>query len=55
MAELNKYGVCLEPKMKCTILDDIGKHFLDRAAELVKSGQRFRSLTILIGKKKLMI
>jgi hypothetical protein len=41
MAELNKYGFCLEPKMKYTILDDIGNHFLDRAAELVKSGHKF--------------
>jgi hypothetical protein len=41
IAELNKYGFCLEPKMKYGILDDIGSHFLDRAAELVKSGYRF--------------
>lgn len=33
---LNKYGVCLEP-----ILDDIGKRFIDHAAELVKSGHKF--------------
>jgi hypothetical protein len=41
IAELNKYGFCLEPKMKYNILNDIGNHFLDRAAELVKSGHRF--------------
>jgi hypothetical protein len=27
--------------MKYPILDDIGKHFIDRAAELVKSGHKF--------------
>ena len=40
-AELNKYGICLEPTKKYTILDDIGKHYLDRAAELVKLGYKF--------------
>ena len=33
--------MCLEPMMKYQILDDIGKQFLDRAAELVKSGHTF--------------
>ena len=33
--------MCLEPKMKYPILEDIGKHFIDRAAELVKSGHSF--------------
>ena len=41
ISELNKYGICLEPKMKYSILDDIGKHFIDRAAELVKAGHTF--------------
>ena len=27
--------------MKCQILDDIGKHFIDQAGELVKSGHKF--------------
>jgi hypothetical protein len=39
--QLNKYGICLERTKKYTILDDIGNHFLDRAAELVKSGSQF--------------
>ncbi len=33
--------MCLEPKMKYPILEDIGKHFIDRAAALVKSGHKF--------------
>ncbi|XP_028403253.1 uncharacterized protein LOC114525978 [Dendronephthya gigantea] len=41
IACLHKYGLCLEPKMKYPILEDIGKHFIDRAAELVKSGLSF--------------
>ena len=40
-AKLNKYEICLEPTKKYTILDDIGKHYLDRAAELVKLGYKF--------------
>ena len=39
--QLNRYGICLERTKKYTILDDIGNHFLDRAAKLVKSGFRF--------------
>lgn len=41
LARLNKYGLCLEPSMKYPILEDIGKQFIDRAAELVKSGHKF--------------
>ncbi|CAB4020259.1 Hypothetical predicted protein [Paramuricea clavata] len=41
IARLNKYGMCLEPNMKYPILDDIGQKFIDRAAELVKSGHTF--------------
>ena len=41
IAHLNKYGMCLEPNMKYPILDDIGQQFIDRAAELVKSGHKF--------------
>ena len=33
--------MCLEPKIKYPILEDIGKHFIDRAAALVKSGHKF--------------
>ena len=33
--------MCLEPSSKYNILEDIGKHFIDRAVELVKSGHRF--------------
>ena len=41
MSRLNKLGVCLESTKKYPVLDDIGKHFIDRAAELVKSGHKF--------------
>ena len=41
ISELNKYGICLEPTKKYKILDDIGQHFLDQIAELVKSGHTF--------------
>lgn len=33
--------MCLEPSSKYNILEGIGKHFIDRAAELVKSGHTF--------------
>ena len=38
---MNKYGFCLAPTKKYTILDDIGENFLNHAVELVKSGHRF--------------
>ncbi|XP_028416394.1 uncharacterized protein LOC114540402 [Dendronephthya gigantea] len=41
VTRLHKYGMCLEPSSKYNILEDIGKHFIDRAAELVKSGRSF--------------
>ena len=41
ISRLNKYGLCLEPNMKYPLLDDIGKQFIDHAAELVKAGHRF--------------
>ena len=41
IAELNKYGICLQPAKKYAILDDIGAHFLDEAVKLVKSGFKF--------------
>ncbi len=41
ITRLHKYGMCLEPKMRYPILEDIGKHFIDRAAVLVKSGHKF--------------
>ena len=41
IAELNKYGICLQPAKKYAILEDIGTHFLDEAVKLVKSGFKF--------------
>ncbi|XP_028418118.1 uncharacterized protein LOC114543248 [Dendronephthya gigantea] len=41
ISRLNKYGLCLEPMKKYPILEDIGKSFIDHAAELVKSGHKF--------------
>ncbi len=38
---MNKYGICLDPTKKYTILDDIGQQFIDHAAQLVKSGHKF--------------
>ena len=38
---MNKYGLCLDPSRKYSILDDIGKQFIDHAAQLVKSGHKF--------------
>ena len=38
---LNKYGLCLEPKIKYLLLNDIGKQFIDNTVELVKAGHRF--------------
>ena len=38
---MNKYGICLDPNKTYTILDDIGKQFLDHAAQLVNSGYKF--------------
>ena len=38
---LNKYGFCLESSKKYTILEDIGKHYLNQAIELVRTGHRF--------------
>lgn len=41
MDRLNKYGLCMDPTKKYKILDEIGKHFLDHAVMLVKSGYKF--------------
>ena len=41
IAELNKYGICLQPAKKFAILEEIGTHFLDEAVRLVKSGFKF--------------
>ena len=41
VVHLHKYGMCLEPKMKYPIQEDIGKYFIDCAAELVKSRHSF--------------
>lgn len=38
---LNKYRFCLSPSRKYAVLDDIGKHFLDSAVELVRAGKTF--------------
>jgi len=32
--EFQRYGVCLDPTKKSTVLDGIGNHFLDHAIEL---------------------
>ena len=37
----NKFGLCLSFSNKYVVLDDVGKHFLDRAVEFVKSGMKF--------------
>ena len=39
--QLNKYGICLDPTKKYTILDDIGSQFIAKAAEMVRSGHKF--------------
>ena len=41
MDRLNKYGLCVTSSRKYAVLDDIGKHFLDHAVELVKAGMKF--------------
>ena len=47
-----KYGICLHPRKKNMLLDDIGQRLLERAVELVKSGYKFVFvLTISIGRK----
>ena len=37
----NKYGICLAPSSKYDIMDEIGKHNLDKAVELVKGKKSF--------------
>ena len=41
MERLNKYGFCLDPITKYTMMDNIGQHFLERVIELVKTGYKF--------------
>ena len=41
IGRLNKYGICVDPTKKYTILDDIGEEFIDKAVEMVKSGHKF--------------
>ena len=41
MDRLNKYGLCVTSSRKYVIFDDIGKHFLNHAVELLKSGMKF--------------
>ena len=38
---LHKYGVCLSKSMKYTVQEEIGKHFLDHALQLLKEGKSF--------------
>ena len=37
----NKYGICLTPSSKYDIMEEIGKHNLDKAVELVKGKKSF--------------
>ena len=41
MKRFQRYGVCLDPAKKYTVLDNIGSHFLDHAIELTKKGKKF--------------
>ena len=41
IGRLNKYAICVDPTKKYTILDDIGEEFIDKALEMVKSGDKF--------------
>lgn len=41
MERLNKYEISLVPAMKPKIQENIGKHFLDRAVQLVKERKRY--------------
>lgn len=41
MKRFQKYGLCLDPSRKYALLDEIGNHFLDRAIELTKLGNKF--------------
>ena len=41
MKRFQRYGVCLDPTKKYTVLDSIGSHFLDLAIELTKKGKKF--------------
>lgn len=41
MNRLQRYGFCLDPTKKYTILDNIGSHFLDYAIELTRKGKKF--------------
>ena len=38
---MNKYGICLHPRKKYNLLDEIGQGLLEQAIELVKSGYKF--------------
>jgi len=41
MKRFQRYGVCLDPTKKYTVLDSTGNHFLDHAIELTKKGKKF--------------
>ena len=41
MKRFQKYGLCLDPSKKYSLLDEIGSHFLDLAIELTRQGKSF--------------
>ena len=41
MKRFQRYGFSLDPSKKYGLLDEIGRHFLDRAIELTRQGKRF--------------
>lgn len=41
MERLNRYGISIVPPMKYKIQENIERHFLDRAVEMVKEGKTF--------------
>lgn len=41
MKRFQRYGICLDPTKKYTVMDSIGNHFLDHAIKLTKKGKKF--------------
>ena len=41
MKRFQRYAICLEPNKKYSLLDEIGRHFLDHAIKLTKEGKKF--------------
>lgn len=39
-----RYGVCLDPTKKYTVLESLENHFLDHATELTKKGKKFTTV-----------